>query len=69
MQERFPCYALIEETHRTVETLPPIPEYDAINEIINELIDEVHTGAKSVDEALDEAAARTDEILAGAPAR
>ena len=69
MQERFPCYALIEETHRTVETLPPIPEYDAINEILNELIDEVHTGEKRVDEALDEAAARTDELLAGAPAR
>jgi multiple sugar transport system substrate-binding protein len=68
MQDRFPCYELIEETHRTVETLPPIPEYDAINEILNGLIDEVHTGAKSVDEALDEAAARTDEILAGAPA-
>jgi len=69
MQERFPCYALIEETHRTVETLPPIPEYDAINEILNELIDEVHTGEKRVDEALDEAAARTDELLAGTPAR
>ncbi len=69
MQERFPCYALIEETHRAVETLPPIPQYDAINEILNELIDEVHTGEKNVDEALDEAAGRTDALLAGAPAR
>lgn len=64
MQERFACYRLLEETHRAVETMPAIPEYDAINEILNELIDEVHTGAKGVEEALDEAAARADAVLA-----
>jgi multiple sugar transport system substrate-binding protein len=63
MQERFGAYALLEETHRTVETLPALPEYDAINEVLNELIDQVHTGEKGVDEALDEAAARADAIL------
>ncbi|MBA2545663.1 MAG: hypothetical protein H0V15_02190 [Solirubrobacterales bacterium] len=53
----------MEETHRTVETLPAIPEYDAINELLNEQIDDVHTGTKGVDEALDEAAERADALL------
>jgi multiple sugar transport system substrate-binding protein len=64
LQERFPCYRLLEETHRSVETLPAIPEYDTINEILNELIDDAHAGRRSVDEALDEAARRADAVLA-----
>ena len=63
IQARFGAYRLMEETHRTVETLPAIPEYDAINEILNEQIDDVHTGTKGVDEALDEAAERADALL------
>jgi len=63
LQERFGAYRLMEETHRMVETLPAIPEYDAINEILNELIDDVHTRKKGVEEALDEAAERADALL------
>jgi maltose-binding protein MalE len=54
---------LIEETHRSVETMPAIPEYPEINEVLNAEIDAVYTGTKSVADALAEAARRTDEIL------
>lgn len=63
IQRRFPPYTVIEEAHRGTETLPPIPEYPEINEILNRVIDEVHTGRRSVKEALDDAAQQVDAVL------
>ncbi len=63
IQEDFASYRLIEETHRGVETVPAIPAYPEINEVLNEEIDAVYTGAKSVEESLADAAKRTDAIL------
>jgi multiple sugar transport system substrate-binding protein len=63
VRERFPCYTLIEQTHESVETMPAIPEYPEINEVLNAGIDAAYTGAKSVAQALADAAARTDAIL------
>jgi multiple sugar transport system substrate-binding protein len=62
VRERFPCYSLIEQ--QPVETLPAIPEYPEINEVLNVEIDAAYTGAKSVEQALADAAERTDAILA-----
>jgi multiple sugar transport system substrate-binding protein len=63
VRERFPCYALIEQTHQSVETMPAIPEYPEVNEALNIAIDAAYTGAKSVAQALADAAVRTDAIL------
>jgi multiple sugar transport system substrate-binding protein len=69
IQAEYASYRLIEETHRSVETMPAIPEYPEINEVLNAEIDAVYTGAKSVREALADAAGRTDEILAASASR
>jgi multiple sugar transport system substrate-binding protein len=63
VRQRFPCYSLIEQTHESVETMPAIPEYPEINEVLNVEIDAAYTGAKRVEQALADAAARTDAIL------
>jgi multiple sugar transport system substrate-binding protein len=63
IRERFPCYSLIEQTHQSVETMPAIPEYPEINEVLNVEIDAVYTGVKSVEQALADAADRTNAIL------
>lgn len=65
VRERFPCYTLIEQTHESVETMPAIPEYPAINEVLNVELDAAYAGRKRVEQALGDAAARTDAILAG----
>ena len=65
IQREFASYQLIEETHRSVETMPAIPAYPRINEVLNEEIDAVYTGVKSVEKSLADAARRTDEILSG----
>ncbi|MGH3488793.1 MAG: extracellular solute-binding protein [Actinopolymorphaceae bacterium] len=66
IRAEFASYRLIEETHRGVETMPAIPAYPEINEVLGEEIDAVYTGAKSVEGSLADAARRTDEILARA---
>jgi multiple sugar transport system substrate-binding protein len=67
IQQEFASYRLIEQTHEGVETMPAIPAYPEINEVLNEEIDAVYRGEKSVEVALNDAAHRTDEILARTP--
>ncbi|GAA2756458.1 ABC transporter substrate-binding protein [Actinopolymorpha rutila] len=63
IQQEFASYRLIEETYRDVETMPALACYPEINEVLNEEIDMVYTGAKAVEEALNDAARRADDIL------
>jgi multiple sugar transport system substrate-binding protein len=63
IQQEFASYGLIEETHEGVETMPAIPAYPEVHEVLNVEIDAVYTGAKSVEQALADAARRSDEIL------
>jgi multiple sugar transport system substrate-binding protein len=64
VQQDFACYRLIEQVHRETETVPGIPEYPAIAEVLNAEIDAVYTGAKPVAAALAAAAEQADRLLA-----
>lgn len=63
---RFPCFAHLEQLHEGAQTMPPIPKYPAINELLSEAVDAVHTGALDPATALSHAAAGADRLLAGA---
>jgi multiple sugar transport system substrate-binding protein len=66
IQSDFSCYRIIEDTHRGAHTMPALPEYPEINEVLNAEIDAVYTERKSVERALADAAAAADDILARA---
>jgi multiple sugar transport system substrate-binding protein len=66
IQSQFKYYTAIEAVHRSVESPPRIPEYPAINEVLNKMQHAVVTGAKSVDAALDEAANDVVSIMRAA---
>jgi multiple sugar transport system substrate-binding protein len=63
IQEQFPYYKAIEAVHENVESPPRIPEYPAINEILNQMQHAVVTQAKTVPQALDEAAEQVALLL------
>jgi multiple sugar transport system substrate-binding protein len=64
VQRDFACYRLIEQVHQETETVPGIPEYPAIAEVLNAEIDAVYTGAKPVAVALAAAAEQANRVLA-----
>jgi multiple sugar transport system substrate-binding protein len=66
IRRRFPYYEVIEQVHRQVEFLPRLPEYPAINEILNRLMAAVTTGGAPIAAALRDAAHATEAILADA---
>ncbi len=66
VRRRFQYYEVIEEVHRFVESPPPLPEYPAINEVLNQMIAQVVINQRSVAEALREAAEAVESILATA---
>jgi multiple sugar transport system substrate-binding protein len=63
IQAQFNYYTAIEEVHKNVESPPRIPEYPAINAILNQMQWVAVTGQKSVRQALDDAAEATEELL------
>lgn len=66
IQQKFTYYTAIEQVHENVESPPRIPEYPAINEIFNRMQWAAVTGTKSVPQALNEAAAEIETLLANA---
>lgn len=66
VRRRFGYYEVIEAIHRQARTLPAIPEYPAINEVIDRMMARVVTGGHPVAKALREASAETEQILAAA---
>lgn len=64
VRQDFACYRLIEQVHQETETVPGIPEYPAIADVINAEIDAVYTGGKPVEQALAAAAEQTNRLLA-----
>ncbi|MBI4550776.1 MAG: extracellular solute-binding protein [Candidatus Latescibacteria bacterium] len=66
VQRQFRYYQMIERVHQNVESPPTIPEYPAINEVLNRAIDDALHGRKAVKQALDEAAEESEEILSKA---
>lgn len=63
IQQQFGYYTAIEEVHKNVESPPQIPQYPAINEVFNRMQWAAVTGAKTVPQALDDAAAEAEAIL------
>ncbi|MCL4875786.1 MAG: sugar ABC transporter substrate-binding protein [Anaerolineae bacterium] len=63
IQKKFNYYTAIEEVHNHVESPPRIPEYPAINEILNQMQHVVVTRKKTVRQALDDAAAEVRQVL------
>jgi multiple sugar transport system substrate-binding protein len=66
IQRQFNYYAAIEQVHLNVESPPRIPEYPAINEVLNRMQWAAVTGAKSVPQALNDAAAECETLLRAA---
>jgi multiple sugar transport system substrate-binding protein len=66
IQAQFNYYTAIEAVHENVESPPRIPEYPAINEVFNRMQWAAVTGAKTVPQALDDAAAEAEAILKAA---
>ncbi|MFO7167830.1 MAG: extracellular solute-binding protein [Chloroflexota bacterium] len=64
IRAQFQYYEVIEEVHRGADTLPAIPEYPALNEVFNRMSWDAVQGRKSVPDALRDAAAECEEILA-----
>ena len=68
IQRQFPYYGILEQVHQHVVTMPAIPEYPAINAVLNEMVDDAVRGRRPVSAALTQAAEATESILADAGA-
>ena len=66
VRQRFGYYEIVEEVHRRSRTLPAIPEYPAINAVIDRMMADVVRGKVSETEALQAASDETEQILAEA---
>lgn len=64
IRKQFQYYEVIEQIHHGADTLPAIPEYPAINEVLNRMAWDAVQGTKSVPEALNAAAAECESLLA-----
>ena len=60
---KYPYYEIIESVHAGSKTMPAIPEYPAINEVISHAVHRVLHNEASVADALNEAVRQTEEIL------
>jgi multiple sugar transport system substrate-binding protein len=63
IQRQFQYYEVIEAVHQGADTLPALPQYPQINEILNRMSWEAVQGTKSVQQALDDAAAACRNVL------
>ncbi len=63
IRSRFQYYEVIEDIHRNIDTLPAIPQYPAMNEVFNRMSWDAVQGRKSVEQALNDAAAECAAIL------
>jgi multiple sugar transport system substrate-binding protein len=66
IRRRFQYYEVIEEVHAQAEFLPRLPEYPAINEVIDRMMAAVTIAGAPIERSLAEAAAATETILADA---
>jgi multiple sugar transport system substrate-binding protein len=66
IQAQFPYYEVIEAVHQNVEGTPPIPEYPAMNQVLSDMTVAAVSGTKTVEAALNDAAAACEQILAEA---
>lgn len=63
IQAQFNYYTAIEEVHKQVESPPRLPEYPAINIVLNNMQHAVVTGQEDVPTALDKAAEAVRQLM------
>jgi len=63
IRARFGGYAVMEEAHRRARTLPAIPEYPALNDVIDRMMAAVIVDARAPRPALTDAVAEVESIL------
>lgn len=63
---RFGGYEVMAEVHRRARTLPAIPEYPAINDVLDRMMADAVMGRAPIPEALRRASEETEQIVAGA---
>ncbi len=63
IRRQFQYHEVLEDIHRGVDTLPAIPQYPAINAILNAMSWDAVQGRKTVQQALDDAAAAVRALL------
>lgn len=63
IRAQFQYYEVIEELHRGIDTLPAIPQYPAMNDVFNRMSWDAVQRRKSVEQALNDAAAECEQIL------
>ncbi len=59
----YPYYQIIEAVHQNVHSPPAIPEYPAINEVLNQMVETAVKGQTTVSQALNRAAEEVEAIL------
>ncbi|HEX9371634.1 MAG TPA: sugar ABC transporter substrate-binding protein [Roseiflexaceae bacterium] len=64
IQAQFQYYEELERVHQSSDTMPPIPEYPAVNEVISRMTWDAVQGRTSVADALRDAAEECAAILA-----
>jgi multiple sugar transport system substrate-binding protein len=64
IRRQFQYYEVIEQVHHGADTLPAIPEYPAINAVLNRMSWDAVQGRKTVVQALQDAADECNAILA-----
>ncbi|OXM87952.1 extracellular solute-binding protein [Paenibacillus rigui] len=63
VRKQFPYYQQIEAVHQQVKSPLPIPEYPAINEVLSEMVNDALNQRVQVQQALEQAAERVQQIL------
>jgi multiple sugar transport system substrate-binding protein len=66
IRRQFPYYEIVEDVHQHVTTMPAIPEYPAINNVLNSMMDAAVHGQSDVPTLLRAAAVATEAVLADA---
>jgi len=64
VRAQFQYYEELETVHQSSDTMPGIPEYPAINEVLSRMTWDAVRGRKGVAEALREASAECAALLA-----
>jgi multiple sugar transport system substrate-binding protein len=63
VRSRYPHYEIIEQVHSSTRTLPAIPEYPELNELLSVAIDKVIHQHQPIKDSLQDAAIRARECL------
>jgi multiple sugar transport system substrate-binding protein len=64
IRQQFPYYAIVEEIHQRVDTMPAIAQFAAFNDVLNDMLADAIAGRAPVAAALRDASQRAEAVLA-----